>query len=155
MFMNIVKWFVWIVVILGVLMFALAVGISWHSASAYCDTNEVEVIAPDWYPTPDSPEGMAIEEEISNLTVIVVSGEFPEIPLVTLADTNPPPPRMTVDIFPDYIVAELNADTRQAIDMERRPKVRFQKRITLTNDWEDVVVLEPWRMAEFYRVIIE
>lgn len=128
-----------------------------------------QINLPPWSPTPDQ-EAM-IEGEIAfdraiydsiptdvqwlvptNLPRVVMVAALPEI---SVASTNPPPPKMTVDMFPSYLAAELTADVREQVDAERRPKVYFQKRSSLTNEWEDVLVLEPWRMAEFYRVVVK
>lgn len=78
-------------------------------------------------------------------------------PPPVMDSTNPPAPTFPLSLVPASASNEIVKITRDAIDLEQRPKVYFQKRKlgSLTNDWETILVLEPYQLVNFYRVVIK
>lgn len=158
--MNTVRLIYKVVAVITVLIVLFLLYVLFIPPDLYGQTNE----PPKWSPTPEQELVMGLTADQSNTIAyaeamaLASSPPIPNVADTNSVTTNLPPPRMTMDVYeglPDYIKSEVVLNTRNSVDKERRPTVRFQKRITLTNDWEDVTVIEPWRMAEFYRIVIE
>ena len=75
--------------------------------------------------------------------------------------TSPTDPVFPESMIPESLKEQYQAkaliEARKGIDVEHRPKVYFQKKadLTSTNEWETILMIEPWRIAENYRVIIK
>lgn len=104
--------------------------------------------------------------QTSNWTVIerdTNSPHFSPLPPTTsiTASTPTEPVLFDEDLIPDDIKERYKKEAytaaRQAIDRESRPKVYFQHKVDLngTNVWETILMIEPWRLSDNYRVVIE
>lgn len=80
----------------------------------------------------------------------------PPVGTTTPEDAVFDPEIIPIEIRERYI-AEAEMTARKAIDRGSRPKVYFQMKadLTSTNEWETILMIEPWRLAENYRVIIK
>ena len=120
---------------------------------------------PHWSPTPVQAELMGLTADQSNVVayaealaasnVVVLSG--PPVPMETDPSTNPPPPKMSMDIYyglPGYIKDEAEGDIREKIDQERRPRVQalWYYSLTDTNAYRVIGEWEPYQLQGFYRM---
>ena len=85
--------------------------------------------------------------------------EAPPVPTNNIS-TNPPPPRMSMDVYyslPEYIKTEVEQEVRDRIDAENRPRVQLLWKLSLTDEWKVIGEWRPYQLQGFYktRVVIE